>query len=101
MANNENITRAEAADRAALLNCHRYIVDLDLSGTDASFPVTTTISFSCTRPGAMTWLDHITDVHSVELNGEPLDVAEVVKGGRIELPDLRAEKFVVVNADKN
>ncbi|MDO9484992.1 MAG: M1 family aminopeptidase, partial [Actinomycetota bacterium] len=99
MANNENLTRAEAADRAALLSSHRYLVDLDVSGSEASFPVTTTVSFSCATPGASTWLDHIADVVSVELNGEQLDVSKVVDGARIHLHNLLAENTATITAN--
>ncbi|HBJ73246.1 MAG TPA: aminopeptidase N, partial [Actinobacteria bacterium] len=98
MANNENLTRAEAVNRAALLSSHRYIVDLDLSGSEATFPVVTTVTFGCATPGASTWLDHIADVQSVELNGELLDVAKVVDGARIELPKLLAENTAKITA---
>jgi len=98
MANNENLTRAEAANRAALLSSHRYIVDLDLSGSEATFPVVTTVTFGCATPGASTWLDHIADVQSVELNGELLDVAKVVDGARIQLPKLLAENTARITA---
>ena len=98
MANNENLTRAEAADRAVLLDSHRYVVDLDLSGSEATFPVTTTVTFSCATPGATTWLDHIADVQSVELNGEQLDASAVVRGARIELANLLAENTAIVKA---
>ncbi len=99
MANNENLTRAEAADRAAQLSSHRYIVDLDLSGSDATFPVVTTVTFGCSSPGSSTWLDHIADVQAVELNGEQLNVSTVVKGARIELPNLKAENTAVISAN--
>lgn len=99
MANNENLTRAEAADRAALLTSHRYVVDLDLTGTAATFPVTTTVTFGCANPGTTTWLDHIAHIRAVELNGVQLDLAEVVDGARISLPGLLAENTVTVTAD--
>ncbi len=99
MANNENLTRAEAADRAAQLSSHRYVVDLDLSGSDATFPVVTTVTFGCSSPGTSTWLDHIADVQAVKLNGEQLDVSAVVNGARIELPNLRAENTATITAN--
>ncbi len=99
MANNENITRAEAADRAQLINSQGYVVDLDLTGDAQTFTVTTIATFGCRTPGASTWLDHIAQIRSVELNGVALDVAAVVDGARISLPNLQADNTVVVTAD--
>ena len=89
MANNENLTRAEAADRAKLIDSQAYVVDLDLTVSGPTFQTITTAIFDCRTPGASTWLDHIADVKSVELNGVALDVAAVVDGARIHLENLQ------------
>ncbi|MFA7322859.1 MAG: aminopeptidase N [Candidatus Nanopelagicales bacterium] len=98
MASNENLTRAEAADRAALIDTHSYTVDLDLTGADPQFAVVTTATFACRQPGASTWIDHIADVHAVELNGVALDVNLVADGARITLANLQDENTVTITA---
>ena len=70
MAGHENITRAEAKERAALLDSHAYAVDLDLTTGPTTFRSTTTATFGCRTPGASSWIDLIAPkVHSVVLNG--------------------------------
>ena len=100
MTHSENITRAEAKERSALISTSAYDVVLDVTGTGATFPSTTTVAFACATPGASTWIDIIAEtVHSVTLNGVDLDLEAVVSGPRITLPDLAAENVVVVSAD--
>ena len=95
-----NITRAEAAERAGLVCVDSYDVVLDLTGSDRTFGSTTTVTFDCTAPGASTWIDLVSDaVHSVVLNGTALDVAAVVDGSRIALPDLAERNVAVIVAD--
>ena len=75
----ENITRAEAATRAALIDVHDYDIALDLrhAATRATFESTTTIRFDSREPGASTWVDLIAaEVRSVRLNGRALDLAD-------------------------
>lgn len=52
-----NLTRDEAAQRAAVLSIDAYAVELDLTASDTTFPSTTTITFSCREPGASTFAD--------------------------------------------
>ncbi len=100
MAHNENVTRAEAAERAALIDSEAYEVDLDLTTGDRTFRSVTTVTFGCRQPGASTWLDLIApEVLAVELNGVSLPVAEVVHGARITLPGLQEHNVAVVTAD--
>ena len=100
MSDNENITRAEAADRSALLNSHSYEVLLDLTQPGDTFISTTTATFDCRKPGESSWIDLIApSVRSVVLNGTELDVATVVSGARIALPNLQAANTVVITAD--
>ena len=47
-----NLTRDEAATRAALLDVTSYSIDLDLTTGDTTFGSTTTIRFTCREPGA-------------------------------------------------
>ena len=100
MTGSENITRDEAKQRAEILRTHAYQVDLDLTGSGATFRSTTTAEFACRTPGASTWIDCIAErVHEVELNGQRLDPSVVVQGSRIALPNLQAENVVRVVAD--
>ncbi len=100
MSDNENITRAEAADRSALLHSHSYEVLLDLTQPGDTFLSTTTATFDCRTPGASSWIDLIApNVSSVVLNGVELSVSDVVSGARIALPNLQATNTVVITAD--
>ncbi|MGI9135734.1 MAG: aminopeptidase N, partial [Candidatus Nanopelagicales bacterium] len=100
MSDNENITRAEAAVRSALLHSNSYEVLLDLTQPGDTFRSTTTAVFDCRTPGESSWIDLIApQVRSVVLNGVELDVSEVVSGARIALPNLQATNTVVITAD--
>ena len=57
----QNLTRDEARTRAELLVVDAHRVDLDVSGAAdrPTFPVTSTITFTCRQPGASTFLDFI------------------------------------------
>ncbi|GAA2754096.1 aminopeptidase N [Amnibacterium kyonggiense] len=95
----ENLTRAEAEERAALVQPTAYEIELDLTKGPEVFGSRTTVHFTGT-PGASTFIDAITrTVRSVTLNGTALDPAEVSDGVRIQLPDLQAENVLVVDAD--
>ncbi len=95
----ENLTRAEATDRAAVVRVQSYDVTLDLTTAADTFASTTLVRFTAT-PGAETFIDLIAPtVHTVELNGRPLDVADVVADSRIALRGLVAENELRVVAD--
>ncbi|MFX4291068.1 aminopeptidase N [Streptomyces bohaiensis] len=103
----ENLTREEARERARLLTVHGYRVSLDLrSATEPApasgprtFRSTTTVRFSCAEPGADSFADLVAPhVHSVTLNGEPLNVDRVFDGTRVRLPSLAEENELVVDA---
>jgi aminopeptidase N len=95
-----NLTRDEAAARAAILRVESYDVTLDLTTGPDTFASTTVVRFGCERPGAATFVDLIAPtVHEVLLNGRPLPVADVVSTGRIALPDLAADNELRVVAD--
>ncbi|GAA4809048.1 aminopeptidase N [Nocardioides caeni] len=99
-----NLTRDEAAARAALLEVASYVVELDLSEATTSgvqtFGSTTTLTFSCRQPGATTFADLVdAEVHEVTLNGVALDPATSYADSRITLPDLQADNVLVVRAD--
>jgi aminopeptidase N len=87
-----NLTRDEAAARAARLGVESYDVELDLTTGSETFASTTTILFDVTGAGgsdAEVFVDLIAPtVREVVLNGTPLPVEQVVSTGRIALPGL-------------
>lgn len=99
MTGTENITRAQAQERARLVESRSYDVTVDLTG-DTLFTSVTKATFGCRTPGADTWIDLIApQIHSVVLNGVSLDITQVFDGHRIDLPNLLAENEVVITAD--
>ncbi|MGC0251569.1 aminopeptidase N [Pseudactinotalea sp. Z1748] len=95
----ENLTRAEAITRAERVQVSSYQVELDLTGTGATFASHTTVTFAA-KPGADTFIDLIAPaVHKVVLNGRELDPARVFADSRIALADLAEQNELVVHAD--
>jgi aminopeptidase N len=93
-----SLTRVEAAERAALLSVDGYLVDLDLTTGDAEFGTTTTVRFTCARPGADTFVElRPAALHSATLNGRPLDVT-ALDDNRLWLTDLATDNELVVRA---
>ena len=87
-----SLTREEAATRAEQIRVEDYRVTVDLSGAQnpesTTFGSEVTVRFTA-EEGAETFIDFIHDtVTEVELNGELLDVDDVVDGDRIRLPEL-------------
>ncbi|MDR0416834.1 MAG: aminopeptidase N [Propionibacteriaceae bacterium] len=96
----KNLTRAEAAARAQLIDVEAYDVALDLTQPGDTFTSTTTIRFSCRTPGAATFADLIApEVRAVTLNGAGLDPAQVFADCRIALPDLAVDNELTVVAE--
>ncbi len=95
-----NLTRDEAATRAALLDVTSYTIDLDLTTGEKTFASTTTLEFSCREPGASTFADLVgATVHEITLNGESIDPTTAYADSRITLEALQAENTLVVRAD--
>jgi aminopeptidase N len=98
----ENLTRQEAQSRSSMLKVTSYEIDLDLSSEGPSFPTQTKVVFSCSKPGADSFIDAITNsVLSVRLNGLELDPAVVSDGTRITLPNLQQENTLEIKATAN
>ena len=100
----KNLSRDEAARRAALLSVSSYRISLDLGNAAdpeaRTFLSTSTITFACAEPGASTFLDLIApSVRSVTLNGAALDPNEVFADSRVQLSGLQPENEVTVVAD--
>lgn len=94
-----NLTREEAATRAALVTVDTHDVELDVTTGPETFATTSTIRFSCTEPGAETFLDFVNGtVTSITLNGTDLDPAGHHADSRVRLPGLAADNEVVVVA---
>ena len=92
------LTRPEAEQRAALVTVEAYELDIDLTGGPDSFRTTTTVRFTATTPGAATFAEvRPVSLTSARLNGAGLDPATLA-GGRLPLPDLRADNELVVEA---
>ena len=89
-----NLSREQAAQRAALVSTRAYEVALDLTGDGPTFASTSRITFDASAGGS-TFLDLVAaSVSSVTLNGAALEVADVVQGARVRLDGL-AERNVV------
>ena len=94
-----NITRAEAAARAAMIRSQSYEVTLDLTRGAEVFGMQTRATFECVTPGASSWIDLIAPtLHSATLNGVALDVS-TFDGFRIPLPNLQAANVLEISAD--
>src|SRR5215831_2828252 len=95
-----SLTRSEAIVRAGLLRVQGYHIDLDLSDAIGSdrFESTTTITFSCLRPGEPTFVEVKPDrLREVRLNGVPIDPA-LLEGTRLPLTGLAGENELLVRA---
>ncbi|QOW00386.1 aminopeptidase N [Rhodococcus pyridinivorans] len=99
-----NLTREQAAERAAILSVDNYSIELDLTdGAGApgttTFRSVTTVRFDATE-GASTFIDLIAKtVHSATLNGDPVDVSGYSEETGIALTGLAAHNELVVDAD--
>ncbi|WP_194949276.1 aminopeptidase N [Actinomyces trachealis] len=95
----QNLTRTEAAERAAVVTTQAYDVVLDLTRGEEVFGSTTSLRFQAT-PGSTTFVDLIApEIHSITLNGQALDPAVVYADSRITLTGLAADNELVVDAD--
>ncbi|HEU0189789.1 MAG TPA: aminopeptidase N [Mycobacterium sp.] len=99
-----NLTRDQAAERAALITVDSYRVTLDLTDGNGgpgerTFRSTTTVTFTALA-GADTFIDIAADaVHSATLNGHALDVSGYDESTGIPLRGLAEHNVVVVDAD--
>jgi len=87
-----NLTVAEARGRAAVLDVHRYDVELDLTQGASEFGSRTTVRFAATGDSFLE-LDCVR-VCSATLDGEPI----ALDGNRFALTGLGGEHEVVVDA---
>ena len=93
-----SLTLAEARERAALLTITSYAVELDLDQGVEVFGSVTTVRFTCSTPGADSWVDlKARSIETLSLNGSDLDPATVVDG-RLPLAGLAGDNVLVVAA---
>jgi aminopeptidase N len=96
----DNLSRDEARERARLLAVSSYEVALDLTGGEETFVSQTTVTFTCSQPGASTFIELTAPrLTEVMLNGERLDPAAVFDGYRITLGPLAETNTLRVVAD--
>ena len=94
-----NLTREEAATRAALVTVVTHDVELDVTRGPETFATRSTIRFTCSEPGAETFLDFIGgSVESVTVNGTEVDPEGAFVDSRVRVAGLAADNEVVVVA---
>ena len=94
-----NLTRDEARERAGLISVESYQVDLDLTGGEQTFRSVSCITFTCTRPGAATFVELTAPrVTEIVLNGEPVAM-DSFAGDRVWLSSLAERNELRVSAD--
>ena len=95
-----NLTRDQAAERAALVTVDNYRIDLDLtSSSEKTFGSRTTVTFSALA-GADTYIDlAAATVHSATLNGHAIDVSGYDEARGIALTGLAEHNELVIDAD--
>ena len=107
-----NLTRDQAAERAALVTVDNYRIDIDLTGSggqersdpgsgsgERTFRSVTTVTFDAVA-GADTYIDVAADtVRSATLNGVELDVSGYDESTGVALPGLQEHNVLVVDAD--
>jgi aminopeptidase N len=92
--------KTEAASRAALINVESYEIFIDLTASKDTVTSHTEVRFGCRKPGAATFADlTMATVTRVVLNGESLDPAEVLSGGRLRLAGLAGDNVLSVDAE--
>ncbi|BBH66550.1 aminopeptidase [Actinoplanes sp. OR16] len=91
------LTRAEAADRASLVDVETYHVDLDVTGDGDTFRSRAVVRFRA-RPGAATFLEfEPVEIVTLTLNGVAVDPS-AVRDGRLHLSDLAESNELVADA---
>ena len=95
----DNLTRDEAATRSALITVASYQVDLDFTGSDATFDSVSVVRFGCAVPGSSTFINLTAPaVREITLNDAPVSL-DAFDGDRIALTGLAADNELRVAAD--
>lgn len=94
-----NISRIEAAERAAHLSVASYNVTLDVTSGEDSFYSKSEVTFACTTPGYSTFIDACgRRVISATLNGVAVDTTGF-DGQSIFLNNLAAQNHLVIEIE--
>src|SRR5690606_22409760 len=94
-----NLTQAEAAERARLLDVTSYDITVDLTG-EQTFRSVTEVRFRCRQPGATVTIEVAAEsIRSATLNGAPLDLSGWSAEAGLLLPGLAEDNTLVVDAD--
>ena len=94
----QNITRAEAQERARHLSIRHYDISLDVTTGDELFRAKSIVTFTAT-PGYDTFIDAVgKKVITATLNGAPVDVSNY-DGESIFLKNLQAENELIIELD--
>ncbi|MEX2395075.1 MAG: aminopeptidase N [Actinomycetota bacterium] len=97
-AGKDNLTRAEAQERAKVIGDVDYAIELDLRRGDVTFTSITKVTFTSPQPGASTFIDlDAVEVDEVTLNGRNLNITET-PDARIPLEGLEANNELVIKA---
>jgi aminopeptidase N len=92
-----NLTVGEARGRAASVSVTRYEIALDLDGGETTFDSTSRVTFE-SLDGKATFVELAAkELHTVELNGEPLDNA-LLSGNRFPLDPVHGTNMLTVRA---
>ncbi|WP_416446997.1 aminopeptidase N [Leucobacter sp. HNU] len=96
----ENLTRAEAQERAAIVTSRSYAVALDLATGPELFRAETVARFDATE-GAATFIDLIAErVLSIDLNGRAIDPDSAFADSRVQLDGLAAENVLTIVSEQ-
>ncbi len=94
-----SLTREEAEERAGLVSVDRYDITVDMTALPDgdAFRSVSTVRFSCSAPGAETFIDCGAEVISATLNGTAV-AAEAIGDARIMLADPATDNTLVVES---
>ena len=94
-----NISRAEAAERSSHLSVKHYDIHLDVTTGEETFHATSTVHFSCNKPGYDTFIDAVGKrIISATLNGSPVDTSNF-DGETVYLKNLQAENVLTIEIE--
>ena len=96
------LTQDEAKARSQILPVERYDIEVDMRDLleGEVWRSVSTVRFTCSEPGASTFVDVVGEVHSAQLNGQELDLSTHA-GGRLPLSGLTADNTLVVSMSQH
>jgi len=94
-----NLSRAEAAERSSHLSVQHYDIHLDVTTGEETFLATSTVHFSCNKPGYDTFIDAVGKrIISATLNGSPVDTSDF-DGETVYLKNLQGENVLTIEIE--